>query len=251
METFAAHAELLDDGAGRNHQLGRGGAQDLAGHGVAIGLGLRHQSGHRGDHLPAVGPRVHLAHQPVDAVGVGMPQHEGRERGGRTAAIGRAHDGGQRSCPTQKAEPSSPHFAPASRARRGVRRPDAIRDRAGAGDDDDSGLVTGAGHERNVCVVHGHDLAAAAEPPQDAAHDRFVVGPVHPGHPHADRRGHRVLVAERGVHHLVERLLGGQFPGAVQVGTATASLAHHAAVGVGQPGHGLASSRVDPEYVHP
>jgi hypothetical protein len=104
------------------------------------------------------------------------------------------------------------------------------------------GFVTGAGDERDVRVVHGHDLPAAAEPPQDATHDVSVVGPVHPGHPHADRRRHRVAIAERRMHHFVERLLGGQFAGAVQAGAAAAP-SPTTRPGVGQ-GHGLASPSI-------
>ena len=50
--------------------------------------------------------------------------------------------------------------------------------------------------------------------------------------------------------HLEQRLLGGEFASAVQVGAAPSALTDHAAVGISQPRHRLASTSIDSEYVH-
>lgn len=71
-----------------------------------VRFGLRDEAGHRGNHLPAIGPRVHLTHEAIDAIGVGVA-HERRERRGRTATVGRV-TAASAFRPTQKAEPSSP-----------------------------------------------------------------------------------------------------------------------------------------------
>ena len=92
--------------------------------------------------------------------------------------------------------------------------------------------------------------AARMEAAQDAAHHRFVVGPIHAGHADGHHLGHRRPIAERAVDHLVERLLRRELAGAVQVGAAAAPLAEHAAVLIRQPGDGLAAAGVDAEHVH-
>ena len=238
------------DRAARRQLVG-GARQHLAGDGVAVGIGARHQAGHRRNRLAPIRPRVDLGDQALDAIGAGMTQHQRGQRGLRPAAIAGADHGLQRQAGHPERRPFvAVDFAPAARPGGDAAAVDAVGDRPGTGDDDDTGLLVGAGDQRHQRIVHRQRLAAEAEPAQDRGDHLAIVGAIHPRHAHAHHAGQRAIGADRLLDHLVEHLLGPQFAGVVNVAAAAAPLAEHVALGIGEPRHGLAAAGVDSEHVH-
>ena len=131
---------------------------------------------------------------------------------------------------------------------RGLPRPVlAVRDGAGAGQDDDPHAVRSPRHERDGGVVDDAHLLAMAEPAEDAADDGLVMGPIHArdAEPH---RGDRAPLGQ-GLHDIVEDLLHLELTMGLEVRPAPPLLGQHLARLVREQPDRLGPARVDPDHV--
>ena len=126
----------------------------------------------------------------------------------------------------------------------------AVGDRPGPGNDDDAGLVGGAGLQRDQRVVDHEHPGLEADPLHDAGDDTPVFDPIDAGDAETDRRRHDVEIADRFLHDLVEHLLDFELTGGLQVGAPAARLGQNITPIVGELTHSLRAARVDTEHVH-
>ncbi len=170
------------------------------------------------------------------------------EAGGRAAPVGGADAQPHRGVTEPEGRALvAEQIAPAARARGAALGIDAVGDGAGAGDDHDSHAVGGARHQGDVGVVDHPDPAADPQPPQDAADDLLLAGPVDAGDAQAERGDRRRRL--EGLDHLEERLLHRQLAVDQQIGAAGDGLGEDRAAVVGQEADRLGPPGVDADDV--
>ena len=126
----------------------------------------------------------------------------------------------------------------------------AVRNRAGAGDDDHARGVSTASDEGHQGIVDDHCRGLEPDALHDSADDRRIVRAIHAGDAQTDRGRRFVMTVQRLGHHSVEYLLDLELSDRLEVGAAAARLAQNLPLGIGQQAHRLRSPRVDPQYVH-
>ena len=137
-----------------------------------------------------------------------MREHARRERGRLTAAIGLAHDSAQREAAHPVAAALvAEHVAPSTRSRRAAVAIAAVRDRPGAGDDDDAGGGADTRLQRDQRVVDDENAGLVSDAAHDAANDGRILRAVDAGDAEADGGGNGILLRHRFFHHRVQNLL--------------------------------------------
>ena len=187
--------------------------------------------------------------------GIGEPhalQNQLAQRGCRPPTIRLAHDGCQRA--TSDPEPAAlvaQDVPPPARARGVAAGIPAVRDRAGAGDEDHSRRVAGARGERDERVIDDERAHLESDPFHDPANGFCVLRPIDARDAQADGLGPDLAIADCRLHDVVENLLHLELADRLQVGAAAARFGEDDAAFVRQQAHGLGTAGVDAEHVHP
>ena len=168
-----------------------------------------------------------------------------------TAPIGLAHDGAQR----ETAHPIAAalvaeHIAPAARSRRVAVVIAAVRDRPGAGDDDNAGGGADPCLQRDQRVVDDENAGLVSDAAHDAADNGRVFRAVDPGDAEADGGGGPGLLRHRLFHHGVKDFLELQLADRLEVGAGASGCRQHAAFLVAEEANRLCAADVNAEDVH-
>ena len=250
-ERLPAHLQTRDHRRRRCGKFDAGARHDVGRHSVAgVGSPLHHRR-NTCDGVSMESARIYGMNELRRIAEMHMCQdHVGQHRP-RSAAVKLTDDCVERGTADPESSAFVPqHISPSTGTRCAPLVGTAVGDRSGSRNDDDAGVVAGAGDKCNQGVIDNEGPGLETEATHDAPHCCSIRLPVDACNAEADGGRLNVAIADRLLHYAMQHLLDFELARRLQVRAAASHLGDDATALVRQNTNGLRSARIDAEHVH-